>query len=89
LKSPAHRTGFERITLPTGSGSSSNCAGERGEFGLHPTWRGPIDLMRGVGFREVIEVEGVPDPAWVDWEWVDWEKDIYAAKLRRCLIGLK
>jgi hypothetical protein len=61
-----HRTGFEPITLPTGSGSSSNCAGERGEFGLHPTWRGLIDLMRGVGFREVIEVEGVPDPAWVD-----------------------
>jgi len=51
---------------------------------LHPTYRGLIDLMRGVGFREVIEVEGVPDPSWVNWE-----KDVYAVKLRRCLIGLK
>ena len=51
---------------------------------LHPTYRGLIDLMRGVGFRDVIEVEGVPDPAWTGWD-----KDVYAVKLRRCLIGLK
>jgi hypothetical protein len=50
----------------------------------NPTYRGLIDLMRAVGFREIIEVEGVPDPAWTGWN-----KDVYAVKSRRCLIGLR
>ncbi|HEX3430732.1 MAG TPA: methyltransferase domain-containing protein [Rhizomicrobium sp.] len=51
---------------------------------LHPTYRGLIDLMRAVGFREIVEVEGVPDPSWTNWD-----SDVYAVKTRRCLIGLK
>jgi SAM-dependent methyltransferase len=79
-----HREPFSGFLLGFGALIPQEHAAGAINAELHPTYRGLIDLMRGVGFREVIEVEGVPDPSWVDWE-----KDVYAVKLRRCLIGLK
>lgn len=79
-----HREPFSGFTLGFGQLIPLEHAAGAIQVELHPTYRGLIDLMRGAGFREVIEVEGVPDPAWVNWE-----KDVYAVKLRRCLIGLK
>jgi len=79
-----HKEPFSGFTLGFGQLiPQEHAAGAIGAE-LHTTYRGLIDLMRGVGFREVIEVEGVPDP-----KWTDWENDVYAVKLRRCLIGLK
>jgi 2-polyprenyl-3-methyl-5-hydroxy-6-metoxy-1,4-benzoquinol methylase len=79
-----HREPFSGFILGSGQGIGAEHAAGAIRTELHPTYRGLIDLMRAVGFREIIEVEGVPDP-----EWVDWEKTHYANKTRRCLIGLK
>jgi SAM-dependent methyltransferase len=78
-----HREPVSGFLLGTGQMIPEHAAG-RIRTELHPTYRALIDLMRVVGFREVIEVEGMPDPGWTDWQ-----SDIYATKLRRCLIGLR
>jgi SAM-dependent methyltransferase len=79
-----HREPFSGFILGSGQNIGSEHAAGAIRTELHPTYRGLIDLMRVVGFREIIEVEGVPDPSWMDWE-----KTHYANKTRRCLIGLK
>jgi SAM-dependent methyltransferase len=79
-----HREPFSGFILGLGQGIGAEHAAGKIRTELHPTYRGLIDLMRAVGFREIIEAEGVPDPSWMDWE-----KTAYANKTRRCLIGLK
>jgi SAM-dependent methyltransferase len=79
-----HREPFSGFVLGLGENIPAEHAAGSIRTELHPTYRGLIDLMRAVGFREIIEVEGVPDPSWIEWE-----KDIYATRHRRCLVGLK
>src|SRR5437762_350194 len=79
-----HREPFSGFVLGLGQAIPAEHAAGAIRTELHPTYRGLIDLMRAVGFREIIEAEGVPDPSWVAWE-----KEAYANKTRRCLIGLK
>ena len=79
-----HREPFSGFVLGLGQLIPQEHAAGRIRTELHPTYRGLIDLMRNAGFRQVIEVEGIPDP-----DWSAWQSDIYATKLRRCLIGLR
>jgi SAM-dependent methyltransferase len=79
-----HREPFSGFILGLGQMIGAEHAAGAVRTELHPTYRGLIDLMRSVGFREIIEAEGIPDQSWIDWG-----KAAYANKTRRCLIGLK
>jgi hypothetical protein len=51
---------------------------------LHPTYRGLIDMMLAVGFKQILELDTVPDP-----NWAGFSNDVFGKKLRRCLVGFK
>ncbi len=62
---------------------------ERSEWGihrveLHPTYRGLIDVMQAVGFRDIIEFSPVfPE------DFPDRDANVYYTRHRRCLVGFK
>jgi hypothetical protein len=78
-----HREAFSGFILGTGEAAVDHAASAIG-VELHPTYRALIDLAYMVGFKTVIELRGLPDP-----EWKDFEKDPYANRTRRCIVALK
>ena len=78
-----HREAFSGFILGTGEAAVDHAATAIG-VELHPTYRALIDLAYMVGFRIVIELHGLPDP-----EWKDFEKDPYANRTRRCIVAVK
>lgn len=84
IDTATHREPVSGFILGTGQNIPQDHAAGAIGVELHPTYRGLIDLMVMVGFRDIIEVVGTPDPAWEDWE-----KDPYYNFWRRCLIGFK
>lgn len=57
----------------------SHAAEGRDVMELHPTYRAAIELIRNVGFREVIEVVGQADPP----------HPFYDGGIRRCFLAVK
>ena len=78
-----HRESFSGFVLGTGEMAVGHAATAIG-VELHPTYRGLIDLAYMVGFRHVIELRGLPDPAWPDFD-----KEPYGNGTRRCIVCLK
>lgn len=78
-----HREAFSGFILQTGGAAVDHAATAIG-VELHPTYRALIDLAYMVGFREVIELRGIPDPAWTGFA-----EDHYGNGSRRCIIGIK
>lgn len=78
-----HREAFSGFVLGTGEAAVGHAATAIG-VELHPTYRGLIDTAYMVGFKHVIELHGLPDPAWTDFG-----KDIYGTKNRRCIVAFK
>jgi hypothetical protein len=78
-----HREAFSGFVLGTGEAAVGHAATAIG-VELHPTYRGLIDTAYMVGFRQVIELHGLPDPGWTDFD-----KDIYGTKNRRCIVAFK
>jgi len=78
-----HREVFSGFFLGTGEAAVGHAATAIG-VELHPTYRALIDLTQMVGFTDVIELIGVPDPSWADFD-----KEPYGNKTRRCIVGFK
>lgn len=78
-----HREAFSGFILGTGEMAVGHAATAIG-VELHPTYRALIDVAHMVGFKNVIELIGEPDP-----EWTDFEKDHYGNKTRRCIVGFR
>lgn len=78
-----HRESFSGFVLGTGEAAVGHAATAIG-VELHPTYRALIDLTYMAGFTDVIELIGVPDA-----DWTDFDKDTYGTKNRRCIVGFK
>lgn len=78
-----HRDPFSGFILGTGEHAPDHAATAVG-CELHPTYRALIDLAWMVGFREVIEIKGVPPP-----DWTDFASDPYGNGQRRCIVAFK
>ena len=78
-----HREAFSGFILGTGEAAVDHAATAIG-VELHPTYRGLIDLAYLVGFKDVVELHGVPDPSWPNFD-----KDPYGNKTRRCILAFK
>ncbi|NUB46497.1 methyltransferase domain-containing protein [Fertoebacter nigrum] len=78
-----HRESFSGFILGTGEAAVGHAATAIG-VELHPTYRGLIDMAYMVGFKDVVELHGIPDPAWPDFD-----KEPYGNKTRRCIVAFK
>jgi hypothetical protein len=78
-----HREPFSGFILGDGRGAVGHAATAVG-MELHPTWRALIDLARLAGFREVVEIKGIPAP-----DWTGFAQDPYGNGTRRCILALK
>lgn len=78
-----HRESFSGFVLGTGESAVDHAATAIG-VELHPTYRALIDLAYMVGFKDVIELHGLPAD-----DWTDFDKDIYGTKNRRCIVAFK
>ncbi|MGL6210762.1 MAG: hypothetical protein ACRC14_13145 [Paracoccaceae bacterium] len=78
-----HRESFSGFILATGEEAVGHAATAVG-MELHPTYRGLIDTAKLAGFQDIIELIGIPDPGWPDFD-----KDPYGSKTRRCIVGFK
>ena len=78
-----HREPFSGFILGTGEHAPEHAATAIG-VELHPTYRALIDLAYLVGFRNVIEIKGVPAD-----DWPDFESDPYGNGTRRCIVAFR
>jgi ribosomal protein L11 methylase PrmA len=78
-----HREAFSGLILGTGEAAVDHAATAIG-VELHPTYRGLIDLAYMVGFKEVIELHGLPGD-----DWPDFATNVYGTKNRRCIVAFK
>ena len=78
-----HREAVSGFILGTGEMATDHAATAIG-VELHPTYRALIDLAYMVGFRQVIEIHGLPDPSWEKFA-----NEPYGNKTRRCIVALK
>lgn len=78
-----HKEAFSGFILGTGAAAVEHAATAVG-MELHPTYRGLVDLAYLVGFKDVVEVHGIPE---ADWE--GFETEPYGNKTRRCIICRK
>lgn len=79
----AHREAFSGFVLGTGEAAVDHAATAIG-VELHPTYRALIDLAYMVGFKEVIELRGLPGP-----DWDGFDSDPYGNGTRRCIVAIK
>lgn len=78
-----HKEAFSGFVLGTGVDAAEHAATAVG-MELHPTYRGLVDLAYLVGFKDVVEVHGIPEP-----DWQGFETEPYGNKTRRCIICTK
>jgi SAM-dependent methyltransferase len=76
-----HREAFSGFVLGTGGLAPSAHAATAVGLELHPTYRGLLDLARLVGFREIVEIIGLPSP-----EYHDFATEPYGLRQRRCIV---
>ncbi|MGX0878504.1 hypothetical protein ACSSV4_003203 [Roseovarius sp. MBR-154] len=83
LDTVTHREPFSGFILGTGAAASEHAATAVG-MELHPTYRALVDLAYLVGFRDVVEVHGIPQAGWTGFE-----QEPYGNKTRRCILCIK
>lgn len=79
-----HREPFSGFVLGTGSYIPHEHAAGKIRTELHPTYRGLLDLMQIVGFKEIVELEAEPDAGWKSFE-----HSLFGNKYRRAILGFK
>ena len=78
-----HRESFSGFVLGTGEAAVGHAATAIG-VELHPTYRGLIDLAYMVGFKDVVELRGLPAA-----DWPGFDKEPYGSGTRRCIVCIK
>lgn len=84
IETIVHREPFSGFVLGNGENISHEHSAGVSRIELHPTYRALLDLMRAVGFKNLMEIEAEPDPAWKNFS-----SDPFGQKLRRAIIGFK
>jgi hypothetical protein len=84
VETAIHREPFAGFLLGDGQRISHDHAAGVIRTELHPTYRALLDMMRMVGFKNLVEIESEPDPAWADFS-----SDPFGNKTRRMILGFK
>ena len=78
-----HKEAFSGFLIGSGK-NAPDLAATTESLEFHPTYRGLIDMLYAVGFKDLIEIIGCPPE-----EWQDFSLDAFGMGYRRCILAFK